>query len=163
MEYFGPHRIVDALQTCSKLDIYPNTTDSCLSGVFMEYLVPVIYTDEGAEMSAQPLNSSKPYEFCEAAAVPDQFKTYCYHALPAWWWRGVKMEFAEITRLCLAAPSQHQQTCIIGMTYEILGSNKFDPAAAKKECAQLTTGEAQVWCLKGLAAFSNVTETIQPQ
>jgi hypothetical protein len=153
MEQFGLKKIDQAFAVCSLLSGFPGAINNCRTGIFMEYLVPIYFTEAGAERISPDFDASKPYAPCQTAAITDEYKLFCYKVLPAWWNRSAHLQLPAYTDLCLAAPTPYKKTCLIGVGQEIFNTHEFDIEASKQACQSMPDARAVAWCVAGVESM----------
>ncbi len=149
MEYFGPSRLLDALNACK-----PTTASSeisgCTSGVFMEYNVPIIITEEDATAVSRPVDPKKPYAPCPE--LPQNFQASCYYSIGQWWNQTDTYRYDWKTQglLCKNIPNpSHMETCYLGIGNVAAPDNGFDPEKTIDSCKKMPDSKGIITCQAG--------------
>ena len=148
MEYFGPEKLLPALESC-KDTTSTTQLDGCISGVFMEYNVPILITEANASATARPLENNDPYAPCPS--LPEKFRASCYYEIPQWWQVGpFHDDFTKHGELCQDLPNKnHEEDCFLGLGNIIAPSSDFVVEESINRCAQMPSESGRVACQAG--------------
>ena len=151
MEYFGPTRLVEALEGC----LYTTQVKEllgCTSGVFMEHNSPTVFgSDIPPTPSVRTINSVNPYEPCNTI-VPEQFKRSCYYEIAAWWDRVSEINLEEIGILCEEIPgAQYRESCYLGFGNITAPKNNYNVERTITTCKLMPTRNGELLCRAGAA------------
>lgn len=146
MEYMGPKKIVESLNSCKRVQELPLL--GCTSGVFMEYNFPTV---EGAsadpKFQTRQLSDATRYSPCDT--IPTIFKESCYFELSKWWNASAQKQYLNMQEWCLGAPdAEYRESCImgIGTTMVEAGWNTKEVSAT---CARMSDSRSTMLCLSG--------------
>lgn len=149
LEYFGHSQLVKALETCSQTTRI-TAIHGCTSGVFMEYNVPIIVTENSATTETRKIDFNKPYDPC-----PDlihQFQQSCYYELPQWWDKVTTYngDYLKIGQLCSALNDEkNREFCFLGVGNVAAPSSQYVVDETIKKCEKMPTFDEQVICRSG--------------
>ncbi len=150
LEYLGHDRLEEAFSVCRTIpDLKP--IGGCLSGVFMEYNVPLAISDEGLFTAApRPFNPETPYDPCPL--LSKDIQPACFHELPQWWHETFGSDFSRPGALCNAIVEvEHKNACFSGLGSTVPLFSSFDVLAIQEACDQMPTEATVVICLQRAA------------
>ncbi len=141
LEYVGHASAIPALEACRRI---PNLDPigGCASGVFMEYNVPAVLTEDGMfEVEPRPLDSAAPYDLCPS--LSQDFQRSCFHELPQWWEEVYGMDFERLGQLCSVIPDEENRyACVSGLGSVIAITTVFDVSKTAAACDALSDSVA---------------------
>lgn len=148
MDYFGPNKLVDALESC-KDTTTPSPVAGCTSGVFMEYFVPILISDTGAEFSSRPFDELKPYEACPN--LPKHFRQSCYYAIGQWWNQTfMRRDYSTQGLLCKNMPdNEFMEDCYLGIGNVVAPDSAYNVDKSIAWCKQMPDLNSIVLCQAG--------------
>jgi hypothetical protein len=147
MEYFGTN-LMAALDACG-----PTTAKSelagCVSGVFMEYNVPIVIDSGIALSTPRKLDENKPYDPCPS--LPGKYQSSCYYEISAWWKQAKYNDNYQIMgELCQNVPNPLQkENCFLGIGNVAGPSSMYQVDQAINYCEQIKNNEGMISCLAG--------------
>lgn len=132
MEYYGSD-LVRALKGCE------HTSESrfrfgCSSGVFMEFNVPLIFSEDGANTVPRILeHENDPYYPCES--VDPRFSYSCYFELPQWWLTVFERDHQKMGDACSKLnDNSKREACFRGLGFYFVPDSDYDIAKSVKKC-----------------------------
>lgn len=147
MEYFGASRLSEALAAC-EMTTQKSPLFGCTSGLFMEYNVPLVISENDAKTEARKLNIADPYSPC-GDLVQASERQSCYFELVAWWTKNVDHE--TVAEWCeQISAKKERQVCFQGLGQTAVIDNKYDLTAATNICLAII-GDSQFSCRTGAA------------
>lgn len=158
LEYLGHDKLVDALELCGRTD--DSNGPGCISGVFMEYNVPLQVMGDGTyKVAPRTFDATKPYVPCED--VPDIYKEACYQALPQWWRQTPVHDNATVDSLCSSLTEPTYRTrCLEGLGNVVASDMKYVAKDIVAACRSLSSSESVQVCIASSAwACSKNTNT----
>lgn len=152
LEYLGNEKLEEALALCGETT-QPNPITGCTSGVFMQFNIPITYTDDGQFYSTpRNLNRESPFEPCDA--LPAQFQESCYHELPQWWAQVYGRDYGFIGSLCASVTSEDlSKVCFLGIGKIVAPSFAYDSHDTYEAC-ELITDERGAYLCRAAAAWN---------
>lgn len=106
LEYVGYQKLERALAMCTSLVAQPTPLMGCTSGVFMEYLSPLVDSDSKSRM----IEYSNPYSPC--TDIPKQYRSSCYFELGQWFRQTPNTDYGA---LCNALEEGDAHYCFLGI------------------------------------------------
>ena len=145
MEYFGPHRLTEALISCERTTtVHPLL--GCISGVFMEYNTPIAI-GASATQTLRELDASEPTAPCPSLA--ERFRPSCYFEL-APWWRNY-FSYQEMGNFCTGLNNvAEREACFLGIGYIIAPFSNYDLPTSQTECNRMPVRDSMLLCRSGL-------------
>lgn len=145
VEYFGADQLEKALELCKKTT-QPNPLAGCMSGVFMEYNIPLRYTDDGSNFFVEPRSFDAVHPYAPCPDVSEEFRASCYHELPQYWARIFDNNWRTLGLLCLDEAEVYQDECFHGMGNVIAPSAQYDPEQARDLCNEIPHDKGSYIC-----------------
>lgn len=145
MEYLGPQKLDQALSLC-KETTWSSPIGGCLSGVFMEYNVPLL-KDESGEYTvvARPIDSQNPYGPC--MSVTEDSKQSCYHELPHWWMVVYDKNYEKIGKLCESVENTtFRSNCFVGVGNIVAPTTDYTVEETVSTCKKMPSQEGSALC-----------------
>jgi hypothetical protein len=140
LEYVGRNNINHALEMCKAFVYQPAKLLGCTSGVFMEYLTPLLVV-EPVSRNFDPQN---PYTPC--IEVDQDFRPSCYFELGQWFRRTEGVNYGT---LCGALEKDYAKYCFLGIGVDLTRGWK-DTETLLEKCGRYTA-ENQLSCRAGAA------------
>jgi hypothetical protein len=166
MEYYGHQRLTEALHGCAETtQVKP--AFGCTSGVFMEYNVPIMITDQSAFVQVRQIDFDKPYEPCPG--LESKYQQSCYYELAQWWDKDGNFDndYTKIGLLCHNVKlKENREHCFLGTGNVSAPSSEFQVAGAIEKCLNMPEFDEQVLCRSGASwsFYSSVTyRSLAPQ
>jgi hypothetical protein len=147
-EYFGPSKLVPALEAC-KDTTQAGELAGCVSGVFMEYNIPILITEATASSAPRTMENDDPYAPCPS--MPKQFQPSCYYELPQWWGQGpFPHDTLKQGQLCEHVPNPDQlEKCYLGLGKIIAPNSNFNVEIILSACRHMPTERGRIMCQAG--------------
>lgn len=140
LQYRGSDNLHLALDDCSSFVI---GAGSCLTGVFMEYNLPVIEGTGGVDVDVRPVNNDYYYP---CFAIKDVYREECVFELPRWWMMLFNSDSNKAGGLCSSLSDKYRPIC-----YEALGEQLIltDIPKIREGCLSLSDYQSVSHCLIG--------------
>lgn len=161
MEFFGPKKLVQALQICGQLD-WQKPLLGCAGGVFMEYNLPLNEKESSGISSARQFIAEKPYGECYE--VPERFQQECFYNLGLWWNQVLHKDYQKMLNLCSSVHNPLlRERCLMGTGNAAATTSSLDLVQTKAYCDQSTELHNQTICRAGAAWVISSTPSIKDQ
>jgi hypothetical protein len=148
MEYFGPDKLLDALNACAKTT-QQSFLFGCTSGVFMEYNVPIVVTDTSALTAPRLLDTSKPLSPCTGIAT-EGWRLSCFYELAQFWLQG--NSFSQMGKWCAQiGQTTEQSVCMYGVGNMVAVHYHYSVADIIHECDTYGLPNIRQACKAGAA------------
>lgn len=145
MEYFGPKKLLSALEGCSPLKT-EQPVHGCKDGVFMEYNNPLITTDGTVRTNPRTLDKNDIYAPCPS--IPKEFRQSCYYWIIGLWKESSFMTVDKMIGFCAALEdAKEKNACIQGIGKNIPAIADFDVDKTIEMCKKTNTPEEKKLCL----------------
>ena len=126
LEYVGHSHIDRALEMCKTFVYQPVPLLGCTSGVFMEYLTPLLVV----EPVSRAFDPANPYTPC--TEVDEEFRASCYFELGQWLRRTEGVDYGA---LCGALTEDYARYCFLGIGVDLVRGWK-DSETLIQKCAR---------------------------
>lgn len=137
-----------ALELCETIPNEGNLTTGCWGGAFMEHNVRTLVS---LDVPERAFSDSVAYEPC--SELKNEYKGACVFWQSTWWDAALSRSLAEddvykkIGELCAAAPTADlSRSCTEGAGFRASWISGYEPEAAAKLCAQMSSSQARVSC-----------------
>jgi hypothetical protein len=156
-EYFGPARLTEQLDSCSKLH-WQGAYFGCAGGVFMEYNFPALVGESETRLETRSMDSA-PYEPCLSVAT--RFRRACMLEEPSWWLSQTASDYTKAGALCANVRDVTLKgDCFRGIGYTAGPGTGYNISETQKACGHMPSAEGTILCLAGASwsFFANPDE-----
>lgn len=152
IEYRGRNNLAQALEDC-KMTTQTRKIFGCTSGVFMEYNIPIILSDEQAEdinITQRPYDKNNSYYPCNE--VKEEFRESCYFEISQYWRQVFERDYKPVGELCQGVKSPYyKEVCFLGLGHVLAPGTGYNTIEAIDECEVMPNREAEILCRAGSA------------
>lgn len=144
--FLKDNNLYKALDICATIQKLPSYA-GCVSGVFMEYFIPVLVNAKFSTESIKQLEPDKPYSICTEVKKP--YKQACYFSLGQWWNRYFNKDYNRLGAWCSKLKDKTENVaCFKGIGNIVAPSSEYDSEKTIKDCQKISDKKGAIYCLQ---------------
>lgn len=141
LENLGSERLVEALEACERTQ-KTSPIFGCTAGVFMEYNVPIIISQDNAYSKIRELGSDPDFP---CSTLARKYRTSCYHEIVQLW--DKYFDYEKIGSLCAGLDDEKEAgACFSGAGAVAGPSSDYDALKTIEKCKKMPTLKGEMIC-----------------